>query len=214
MNVRVNLLNEDEVRHHVAVSRQFTIIASAAGGGALLLLLGLILAVNFLGARREVAQLERRWSDIEEAHGQALALKEQVERNQRILGELNGWRASRLEWAKLMYDMERLVPSSVQLTRFDVRNIYDMVLAEGEKDPRAGTPVRMYKIDMGGKAKGEFAEDTVLQFVRRISESPAYADILSSIKLQSLQKDRSHTGAEAGRLFGIEGFTQPREMKP
>jgi type II secretory pathway component PulJ len=218
MNLRINLIHEDELRYAGALSPVFILRISALALLALLAL-GIVLVLFHMGSvKQNLKQLETRYDDLKPVYEQVRTMQQHLAENKKILEELGGWRASRVEWSQSLMDLQAIVPPSVQLMNMRVQGSIIMVGAEkkgpgGKKKP--GTPARRFKMDISGKVVGGQAEEVVVQFIRTLRSPDKFQPELDSVKLQRLQKESSRGSRspdETQFLFGIEALSTPRKM--
>ena len=121
MNVRVNLLQEAELRHQGIVSYRFvfTLSASAAALAAVLLLGWGVL--RYYSRGQDLKTAKKTWTETEPRYLKCLALQEAHDRQQALADELKGWQNSRLALSAVLAEIQRLVAlRSIQFIRLSV----------------------------------------------------------------------------------------------
>jgi hypothetical protein len=225
MTVRVNLLKPSEFRRQGAVSGPFILRVSVGSILAFITLFSLLGAIQYRIAHQDLLACREIWRLREPLYNQIQAMKEDLATEKKLQQELKGWAASRLEWLDPLIELQQIVPASLQLKHLSVRGETEIRQAAPppEMTEEGGTalaaappsiiPTRRFYLNLDGRATGRMAEDVVVQFVREIGRADLLKSFLESVKLQSLQRDSSQAGDQAGRVFAIEAITMRRAMK-
>jgi hypothetical protein len=197
--------------------------------GAILLLAGAVLAYRQISLSRDLKWARQEWAKLKPHHDKILAAERDMAAEQAFLTELDGWSATRVPWHAVLAVFQGTVPSNVQLTRLNVRGDWEFAkatapaqsttteAADGEgaakKEPPA-IPMRMFQVEVGGRASGGLADEDVVRFANEIKTRDGIGSLFDSVKLQHLTKAAGDVegGGEADRVFEIEGIFTSRKM--
>jgi len=225
MTIRVNLLQPHEFRRQGAVSGTFMIRVSIGTALAFLTLFSVLGFVWYEISQRDLDAAREIWRIREPMYNQIMAMKQDLAVEKKLEQELDGWEAWRLEWTPLLLEFQKIVPPAMQIKRLGVGGGVDLTrkggaTSSGEMDDAAAqkvsfSPVIKYTLTFDGKASGNEAETTVVQFVRTFGRAPGFEPILdpASVKLRSMQRDTSQGGEQPDRVFSIEAATLVRTLK-
>ncbi|MFH0878764.1 MAG: hypothetical protein V2A34_03540, partial [Lentisphaerota bacterium] len=146
--------------------------------------------------------------------------------NKKLLTELKGWTASRIDWQGPLLELPEIVPPTIQLTKLNIWGTLEtkeIKSKEPVKPPVSGPPLkpvklfspptRTFNIIIDGRATGDLADEVVVQFVKTIRQSSAFQPLLASIKLQGIRRETGGSEESDIRIFTIEALTIPREQK-
>ncbi len=241
MNVRVNLLQEAELRHQGIVSYRFvfTLSASAAALAAVLLLGWGVL--RYYSRGQDLKTAKKTWTETEPRYLKCLALQEAHDRQQALADELKGWQNSRLALSAVLAEIQRLVAlRSIQFIRLSVSSQIEVIMpppsparktearpagAKGDAEELApaaapaaapvvpGTPARRYRIMIDGRASGEQAYQEVVDLGNDLRTAPALAALFESVRLQGLRQAMDVKDRPDERLFSIECVLFPRKIE-
>lgn len=227
MSLRVNLLRQEEYRYQGPVSLRLVMVlcGSLLGAGALLFIA--FAMQNYFSLRSNMNSAQSEWQAIETRYNAVTTEQKNLLANQALIGELNLWTKTRPSWSSLLPSLQQIVPASVQLTRFAVRSEWQYIKPlppatsaqpEGTPPPAPreipSIPARKSFISTEGRARGELADETVVQFVRTLREEAVYQPLLESVKLQRLMREvGQNEGAEADRIFEIQGEFFMRKLE-
>ncbi len=220
MKLRVDLLRAEERRYQGPVSTRFAIRIGAITLGVVSALLLLVALHAFLSVRSELRATRGNWQQIEQRFNEVQALQRASGEQQALLKELDRWSALRAPWSALLPELSQIVPASMQLTRLGIRSEWSFVKApapttsDGKEIPLPPMPTRRVYLSLEGRASGDLADEVVVGFVRTLRESPGYAPLFESVKLQRLVRETvSAPGRTPDRLFMIEGEFLPRKFE-
>lgn len=196
---RVNLLKKDEQRYQGAVSRGF-ILLFGIGAPALFILLASIFCFAYhANIKSEIASNQVFWETLEprlKVHGQGT---KGLATNKRVLDLFAGWEASQASFHKLLDDVQRAVPDTIQFTRLSVRT--------GESQPIYKTPAELklqYNLVIEGLAVGVHAENEVIALQRDLLACEQIGSTFDTLNLDSMKK-RSAADGESFREFRLVG---------
>jgi hypothetical protein len=217
MIARVNLLRPDEMRYQGPVSREFIRQAAVGGVCALLLLMVVLSVFRHRSIRHNLVLLQESWSEMSPRYEQVRSMQAALGSLQQVEAELQAWNASRIEWGTLLTDLQQIVPAEIQLTRLSVRGETGLLETPASTgSPKAGAPppllARRFNFRIDGRAPGAMAEEVVVRFARTMRDTPAFKEVLDTVRLQGLQR-AAGSREEPDRLFGIEGTSRPRVMQ-
>jgi len=236
MTARINLLKTTEFRRQGLVSTSFIIRAGIMTVALFSLVFGVLALSQHRNARQMLFSAQELWRVREPIYRKILAMKQDLATKRKLDQELQGWKTSRIEWSNPLAVLQQIVPPALQFRRLTIWGNMDIsipkitkvkaakggaakaeaatVMMTGEPaGPIAGgTPARSFSLLIEGRATGEKAEDTVLQFDAALREEPVFRALLQSVRLQRLQSEEGIAGGEAGRAFSIEASTARREM--
>lgn len=225
MTIRVNLLQPHEYRRQGAVSGAFIVRVSI---GTALAFLTLFSALGFVWheiSQRDLEAAREIWRIREPMYDQIMAMKQDLAVEKKLEQELEGWVTWRLAWTPLLLEFQKIVPLTMQIKRLNIRGDSDLArkggaTTTGEMDEPGASkvsfiPTIKYTMTFDGKASGNEAETTVVQFVRTFGRAAGYEPILdpASLKLRSMQRDASEPGEQPDRVFSIEAMTMVRSLK-
>ena len=215
MSVRVNLLRPEEIRVQTAVSRNFLV----KGGVTLAVaaaVFGLVLGVlQYFRINASHKKMEARWAVLEPRFEEGKKFREQLDKNVRILGELEAWSKSRLNWLGPLESLQQLVPTNLQFTRLTINGDVKVSSEEPTSKAKPGTPVRLFAMRLEGQAVGALSDQDVISFVDKIRVSDQFSPWVASVKLQGMQlsKFQVDDGEEGVRVFRIHANSKERMMK-
>ena len=214
MSLRVNLMRESEYRYQGPVSRKFVLRASIITAATAVFLLLTVSVHQQISLSRNLKTTREDWQSIEKRFKEATVLRDKLTAHQTILNELGKWEKSRPNWTRALENLQGIVPSTIQLTKLSVRGEWQFIQPparppkEGdttEQKPPPMVPARRITLNLEGKASGELADETVIQFVKTIRESAELNPMLESVKLQRLLREASMVDVQADRVFEIQG---------
>jgi hypothetical protein len=228
MSLRVNLLRESELRYQGPISLRFAVTVVGLAFGFLLLLTLTFAVYRQIAVSRDLKWCNAEWQKMEE-HFKEIQKKEQdLASDQGLLKELDGWSEVRIEWRGVLESLQTVVPANVQLTRINMRGDWDFVkqpapaaaatpLSEDGQPIRPkelpAIPTRLFKMDIGGRASGQLADEDVVRFANAIKTQEELRKLFESVKLQHLTREQqAGAGEDADRVFEIEGVFTPRKM--
>ena len=231
MNLRVNLLREEELRYQGPVSRRFVIRATASTVGVVVFILLAALIHRQISLYQGMRWARSEWTRLEARYEAVKKMQAELSAHQGLMGELQQWNQTRQSWGTVLESLQAIVPDSVQLTRLTVRTDWEFVrppapapkpapegeVAKAEEPPKEpvqlpAQPARRITVNMSGRASGDSADEVVGQFNQMLNRGAGFQNLFQSVKLQRMLKDASHSD-EAVYLFEIEAVGQQRKMK-
>jgi hypothetical protein len=220
MSLRINLLKENEYRYQGPVSLRFTILVSSALVGLILLVVLGLAAQRSMALRRNLRDARAEWTRIEPQFNKVSDLQKSLGANDALIGELALWSKTRPSWSKLLPALQQVVPESVQFTRLNARSEWQFLkppappagsgAEAGAKSKAQATelpniPARKAFVSVEGRARGDLADETVVQLVRTWREADEYRPLFESVKLQRLLRENVQGKEQPDRLFEIQG---------
>ena len=212
MSLRINLLEEDELRHAGLLGESFLIrilIASVvviAGIGITFLML------HVGSIRREMDSSKKLYMQKEPIYQEVCAMQADLDDNNSIQAELKGWRTSSPDWGGLLMQIQSLVPDSIQLDRLSVRGELLLPRIKKNRPGKKVQPYRSFRVTLDGISQGTLADEVVIQFVRNLKEAPGLTEFFTSVNLKRIEKEKL-AGRNAvdlqRRIFAIEAVSKP-----
>jgi len=183
MNLRVDLILETEQRSASPVSLNFIIRVVA------ITLLSVLVLVR-------LRQYENNLEMIKGKHDAYLSLKANMVIKRAVLAECQGWENSRIEWCKVMDAFQRLVPATIQLRDVKVERLNSTVNKK---------PVRLFTINIKGKATTDNAANDVEKLRQDLLKAPEFAGRLKEVVIPqgSFKVDPAPAAAKTDRVFEL-----------
>jgi hypothetical protein len=196
---RVNLLKKSEQRYQGVVSRQFVLIGIIAVPIMLIALLSAIKLVRYSSIQSNLKSSRALWESLEPRIAQFQLQRQELASNQKALGLIEGWQASKVPMERVLLDIQTAVPENIQLTRLSVRSEAKAAVYKSAKDMAMAS-----RLILQGISHGERAEESVINLRKDLLTKESLASVFNSINLGSLRK-RAGQGASSTREFMIEG---------
>lgn len=224
--LRVNLLKESEYRYQGPVSMRFVMLICGSLLGAVVLLLAAVSIQQSLALRSNLRLAKQEWESIEARYNSVVEKQKELATHLSLLRELQTWHTNRPEWSRLLPALQDIAPESVQLTRLGMRSDWVYLkppappegAKSGDENKEAKNPplipARKTTISAEGRARGELADETVVQFVRTWRDNAAFKPYFESVRLQRLQRESDRgSGGGDDRLFEIQGEFALRKLE-
>ena len=205
MNLQVDLIYQSERRSASALNLKATLRVLTVVVPAAVVLLIVLLVVNFLQRKYEVALLETRWEATSPRKREADVLRNQVSRNRNILAQLQGLEKSRLDWHRQLAGLLAEVPGGIQL-----RNLTAGQSLHLEKER---FPARTFNMTVMGKATGISADADVEHLRRRLLESPIHTPEMETVEVASYGVDATRGADREDRAFRIDCTYSMRQFE-
>ncbi len=206
MMLRIDLLRPRERRYQGPVSRRFLVHTGVATAVAVLLLAVGQRAFLAFTLSRSIRSARAAQETLQPFYTRLLKMQSISSGTQRYVNELAGWSRSRLEWNRLMTDLARHVPASIQLLRLDIRDelsVPPLAPPAAGAAPRPPDPVRTLQVRLSGRAQGDMAEDAVGRLIQNLKPARGASNsVYRTVTLLSMQRD--HRGDVAQSTFEIE----------
>ena len=215
MSVRVNMMLAEELRATPSVTASFSPRVLAIVGGAIVATLLALGTVHYRMVSNGLRLAQARFVTVEPRFNEATRIQLDRNHNHNLIDELDRWAASGVAWSVPLAELGRLVPESVQFTRMTIESAIDKprpVRRRGQEDAPQPPPLRRYTVRIDGAASGELSDQTVVDFVKTLRESPAFVGWVESVQLQGLQRATVATAGPDDRVFRIDLRTYAREM--
>lgn len=228
MTARINLLKTTELRRQGVVSTAFIIRVSIVTVALFSLLFGLLALIQHRNARQMLFGAEELWKVREPLYRKTVAMKQDLATKRKLDTELRGWQSSRIAWHDPLTELREIALPTLQFRRLNIRGEMDIRIpktktpkagsaegkpaGEGAAPAAAGTPARRFFLLIEGRAVGDLAEDSVLQFDAALRRAPGFRPVLESVRLQKLESEDGTARGAAGQAFSIEATTARREM--
>jgi len=190
MNLQVNLLKKSERRYQGIVSMKVMVMGAVAVFGGILLLFFVLTGIAKVTTLANLERTRREWtrqmpvaSAIRQQSAAALA-------NRKTSASLDAWAArGGAPFHKIMRDLQRSVPSQIQLSR-----IYLGMSESGS----SGHPESVLKLS--GFAVGEGGELLAVEFKRNLNNSKQLRSFCDEVRLISSRRESG-----ASWVFSLEG---------
>jgi len=211
MSIRVNLLLESEMRRVGIANRQSVIRVSCVAAAAMVVAVAVLVISGRIGLHADLSRLRSLWENNEPGYEEIQKLQSRLESSRKLIAELAGWEESRIKWRQPLTELQTVVPPSIQLTKL---NIVGSTYSSETSGKKAGASVmRSFKLTLDGRIAGEMGDEVVVRFLEDLRRTKAFRDLLVSVKLQKLQRDRLGAGPEAVRVFSLEGVFGERKLR-
>jgi hypothetical protein len=150
----------------------------------------------------EVRSLDVEWARTESKYKTATRLRNDLGDQETTLGEILGWRDSRIEWGKQLQAVQAVVPAVIQLS--DLRVNQSVVAQAG------GTLAKVYELRLSGQTPAERSELNVVQLLEGLKGPPFDRFIESAVlPTGSFRQDPTDKSA---RAFNIVCKYLPRPL--
>lgn len=218
MKLRVNLLRDNEARYQGPVSLRFAMVAGGSTAAIILLILIGIAVHRHVSTSHSLAFARDQWQRLEPEFKVVQSKQKQLRDRQALQAELGLWTSTRVNWYRVLRDLQAIVPPSVQLRQLNVSGTWDFIAAEkpadgsDRKDPP--TPARRFTLSIAGNASGELADETVVQFTRSLRDAQGLHPVFETVRLQRMS--RAAGGGEeqqTDRAFEIEALSAVRKLQ-
>ena len=202
MSLQVNLILPGEQRSANPVSfRSLSRIGSIVGPTVVVLLLA-IAALNWSALTNKVRIAETIWQELEPKKEAAISLRARYDRNQQVLKELNGWKASRVLWHRQLEGLRDLVPPSMQLLSLRVDQQIQVIEKSG--------PARTFTLTLSGRAEGPDAQSDVLALQTALLTRDPFAGLTRNANVPAFDAAPEN---KAHRLFQIKAPYNPQPFQ-
>ncbi len=191
MNLRVDLIAEQERRHCSVVTPRFII---GLASSLLVATVVTLVIVSFISARRQAQELkseEWKWSRLEPEYTRAQALAKRRETAEQIVADLQVWRVSRIDWHGQLTALAAAFPSPIQLTELKLtREIvipptpFPKPAKPGERVPKPPPPLPPRintTLRLTGKTSSPAAEADVAALLAALNAHPFTNTLASAV---------------------------------
>ncbi|MCK5850941.1 MAG: hypothetical protein KAH23_08500 [Kiritimatiellae bacterium] len=201
MNLRVDLIFESEQRSASVFSPK-SLMRIAIVVVPAIILLGAGTAVwKMVALRTECRNLEGRLEVTQNLKSDAKELSETLVINENIQKKLNWWIKSEINWSTQMLALQRIVPSTIQITTMQITESF-----------KKGSS-RIYLMKLKGKSRGATAADSeadVQRLARQIKSADGFKGMIGKTQVKKFNKDTSARAEKNDRIFLIECTYKPR----
>ena len=212
MTPRIDLLNDSERRYQGPVSGRFLTTTAAVSAAAAIALAFALTLYHGLTLGRSLQNARDNWAKLQPRFEKAKAVQADKEALAKYRSELDGWRHARLAWGALLDAAERAVPPTVQLQRIEMRD--EVTPPRG---PAASTNapdlLRVFRINIAGRATGAKAEDEVGLFIGRLRDPASGGAVFKAITLLSMQAPGPEARDSGASSFAIECSGKERAVQ-
>jgi hypothetical protein len=212
MNLRVNLIYENERRDCSAITTRFLVCLL---GGLFVAVILIVLGLTFAGSQRNAAALKEetwKWGRIEADFKRAQALATRRQAIECVASDLDGWRNARHSWRDELTAIASSIPENMQLTELRMTSeISVLPAAESVAAPKAAPkaapakpPELSASLRLIGKTSSPTAEADVARLRDVFSEHP-FSNTISSAVIPpgTFRMDPLPNSDSSGRLFEI-----------
>ncbi len=214
MNLRVDLIAENERRHCSVVTPRFII---GLAGSLLAVTVVALVGSSVISTQRQTQELKAeqwKWERLGPEYERAQALAKRRAAAEHVVADLHAWRDSRIVWQGQLTALAAIVPEPIQLTELKLTReivIPPTPLAKplkpGERAPKLPPPLPPRintTLRLTGKTSSPSAEDDVAAMLATLTAHP-FTNTLSSAVIPP-GAFRQNTAAGAGpsdRIFEI-----------
>ncbi|MBN1267973.1 MAG: hypothetical protein JXB04_00145 [Kiritimatiellae bacterium] len=214
MNIRINLIRENEIRQPGLMNPKMIMRMSLAALVGLIVLTIMLILLHVASVNRALSQARARHKKVDPVFQDVRALQQDLAFNQALLKDLQGWNKWRFEWQTILMDLQAAVPAPVQLTRLAIKSNMIMIHPPKWEKKALPVPARRFSVHLDGIAAGERGDEVVVQFVRSLRTARGLDTLIDSVRLATgLKKAPTRPGAEEGWMFAIEAESFPRKME-
>jgi hypothetical protein len=204
MNLRVNLIDEHEIRDCSVITTRFLVRLLAGLGVAVILT---VLGWAFVTAQRNAAALKEetwKWGRIAAEFKRAQALAARRQAIECVAADLDGWRNARHSWRDQLTALAAVMPESLQLTDLRMTSEIGVPPAAESGAGAAKPPELSASLRLVGKTSSPTAEADVAR-LRDVFSAPPFTNTVSSavIPQGAFRLDPSPNAAPTGRLFEV-----------
>lgn len=132
--------------------------------------------VSYHTLQNEARAAEEEWQRTDPKYKAAVKIRNDLADRNDTLGEIKGWRDSRIEWGKQLANLQPAVPAVIQLTELRVSHA---VLSLSNN-----VSARAFEMRISGRTMAERSEVNVVQFLEALKQPP-FAGVIKSADLPS-----------------------------
>lgn len=205
MSLHVDLMLPDE-RRIVTPLHPKTMLRIALGT---LLVLALFWSISaYYGYRARLSERQRvmdRWAVMEVQQQDAARMGKELTACRGIVGELKGWRETRLQVAEWLERLAALCPPTLQLT--DLR-LSEAAVLGGPKN----LPCRRFELRLTGRTGGPQADLNVRSLQAIFTNQPPFSNAVESVVIPagSFRQDPAAGASKTDRIFELVIRCVPR----
>jgi Tfp pilus assembly protein PilN len=208
MSLRINLILDSERRSASPIQPQTLVRMGIVVLALIPVLIGLALFTGHRRFRMELDRTRTEWTQAKPRYEEALRIKQDLARQQSLMKEISGYRATRIAWSEQLEGLRDVVPQVVQLTELHV----SQQLLQSN-----GVPARAFELRLTGRAAGQQAEVSV-RFLRdalaaREPFTPAVDTNSVSVPPGAFRQDPARGASKLDRVFEIVARYQPRRFE-
>lgn len=205
MNLRVDLILEDEKRSANVVNAKSLARIAIITVPIIIIVMGLVAGISVMHSKIKLKQLTRSWELAEQKQEEAKGLRNESAINNRIKIEIQGWRESHINWYEQLLGLQRIAPLKMQFTKLRISQTLQLV--------KNKFPARHLNLTLSGKAVGPTAESDVNHFISTIRSSEVFTEQMEDVIIKSFAEDREENASRDDRVFEIECIYKPREFR-
>lgn len=203
MNLSINLIAESERRSASAVNPAFLLRAAAIGIPALIVAALASAYVSVKTMERDLVSQEDALARLKPSLEAVARIRKQATQFRAMVGMIESWQATRLEWHEQLALIRETVPLTVQLTRIRVDDFSQML---------DGKPARGYAVQIQGKTGGLRAESNVQTFRENLALAESLTPFVDTAEIPpgTFVQDPAPTAQKTDRLFEMRVTYKPR----
>jgi Tfp pilus assembly protein PilN len=203
MNLRVDLILETEQRSASVVNVKGLLQIVYIVVPLILVVIIAVFVSNMISISSNLKALEAELAEKNPKKDAAIKYREDLVKNKQALEELEGWRKSRINWAEQLVNIQKTIPSEIQLVSMKINQ---------SVEPVENVASRNFSIIMKGKALGNQARFNV-ETLGKIEKNPAFTNVMKEAKVADYKKNEEPTAKEGEMLFQVEASYLPRKFK-
>jgi hypothetical protein len=204
MNLRVNLIDEHEIRDCKVITARFLVRLLA---GLVVAVILTVLGWAFVTAQQNAAALKAetwKWGRIGAEFKQAQALAARRQAIERVAADLDGWRTARHSWRDELTALASSLPETLQLTELRMTSEISVPPVADPTAAPANPPELSASLRLIGKTSSPTAEADVAR-LRDVFSAPPFSNTVSSADIPqgAFRLDPSPNAGPTGRLFEV-----------
>ncbi len=202
MNLRVDLLLDGERRSASIINPKMLARVFAIVIPSVVVILFAIQLLQVRQYRRDLANLQLSYDSAGIQQGRVGELISEFQSHRSIQGELTGWAQSRIAWHNQLAALIVAIPTNVQLRTMTIGQTLQLNARE--------KPVRMFTVNLAGRAVGTGAEDSVRQIEEIFRSASSFSGLITNVTVPRYGADDSPTASRNDRVFEISAQFNPR----
>jgi len=189
--IHIDLLKPSEHRFQGPASGKFLRVA----GAGFLLLLGVLGATHVWTSleslRQEFQRATATWEDLQPRQARVLEVQKTAEEMEKLINEAGEWASTRLEWSRILEQVQDVTSATTQITRMEIRDHLEEP-APPANQKTSPPPLRYFRMTLSGRIYGARAEEQVGMLISALREYTLDGQtVFQSLELQTWQEDRS-----------------------
>ncbi len=212
MNIQLDLLKDAERRRIGIADPRAVMRIAAMAVLALIVAVAVIIISTGISRRSEFNRLDAAWANGKKEFTNLKNTEAELKKANGLVAELNVWSEARIDWFAPLMNLADLVPPSIQLKSLKIKSsVYFKEKKEAEEV--APSLMRRTRCTLDGTTKGEMGDEEVVLFLDDIRDSEEMGSLLTSVKLDRLQREASGDKNTAVRAFTVEAVFAERILR-